>query len=253
MPSEDPAATAVHALALALRIATHAASLSSYTVLFAGGSPYRREDLEALLPAGAHAIGQDEYQSERVDLVVVGTGCDLEVVERVVDNTNCPIFLPQEGFLDRVLFGFDWWQTELAPLLNSYLNRYPGLARAKELADEQGFEWPSQEAPESLTDSVTDDSGFALETPLRRECKYQITGLTRVARWNILTTCAVPRLGLQEVAETIANHIRLRKARKGGREMFANAIGEWEWDLTRLKREFYDGHNHRFRWPGTEP
>jgi hypothetical protein len=75
--------------------------------------------------------------------------------------------------------------------------------------------------------------------------------MNRRQRWEVLTRKALPQLGLREVAETIAGHCRARKRQRGGTEKFANAITEWEYDLARLKAEFYVGQPRRFVWPRT--
>ena len=82
---------------------------------------------------------------------------------------------------------------------------------------------------------------------------YRITGTSRAGRWRVLTEEAVPRLGLKVVARTIANHCRMRRAQSSGEERYAHAIAEWEYDLARLKREFYDARRHQFAWPSTGP
>jgi len=82
---------------------------------------------------------------------------------------------------------------------------------------------------------------------------YQITGMTRAARWDVLTRTALPELGLQEVANTIAMLVRLRKAQRNGQERYWRAIAEWEHDLSRLKHEYWIPLATRFVWPTTEP
>lgn len=78
---------------------------------------------------------------------------------------------------------------------------------------------------------------------------YRITGISRAKRWRVLTEVAMPKLGLKTVASTIANHCRMRRAQSGGEDRYAYAIAEWEHDLLRLKREFYDHGSHAFTWP----
>lgn len=82
---------------------------------------------------------------------------------------------------------------------------------------------------------------------------YQITGRSRSQRWRVLSTTAIPELGLETVANTIAWHCRTRKRQKGGRKTYSHAIAEWEYDLARLKREIYRSDRHRFPWPKSEP
>lgn len=74
---------------------------------------------------------------------------------------------------------------------------------------------------------------------------YQITGLSRPERWNILMS-AVPKLGLQRVVSIISYNIRLRKGQKNGEEKFEYAITEWNYDLEKLKNMYYNGG---FNWP----
>jgi uncharacterized protein YutD len=62
----------------------------------------------------------------------------------------------------------------------------------------------------------------------------------------ILTKRAIPQLGLKEVVMTIASHVRNRKRQVDGTEKFRYAIGEWEHDLMRLKKDYYKGE---FIWP----
>ncbi|MDP9474167.1 MAG: hypothetical protein M3R38_00425 [Actinomycetota bacterium] len=83
--------------------------------------------------------------------------------------------------------------------------------------------------------------------------KMQDRGTSRAERWRILKDKVVPALGLEEVAGTIASHCRTRKRQRGGRERYAHAIAEWEYDLARLKRELYDSGPSRFYWPRSEP
>ncbi len=70
------------------------------------------------------------------------------------------------------------------------------------------------------------------------ELGYKITGTSREKRWEILTTKAIPELGLWSVAYVIANHCQLRKLQFNGREKYRHAIGEWEYDLERIRREY---------------
>jgi hypothetical protein len=93
-----------------------------------------------------------------------------------------------------------------------------------------------------------DDAGWREETPLHR-LGYRITKRTRHQRWQVLVNRAVPQLGLPEVAYTIAQNCRVRKLQQDGEEKYAHAIGEWEYDLARLRKEFYDGS---FFWPSTD-
>lgn len=96
--------------------------------------------------------------------------------------------------------------------------------------------------------SSYDDADWRAETPLHG-LGYRITKRTRHQRWQVLVNRAVPQLGLPEVAYTIAQNCRVRKLQQDGEEKYAHAIEEWEYDLARLRKEFYDGS---FYWPSTD-
>lgn len=219
-------------------------------ILFTGNDPFSAEELSGLLPERTYCHLDDDVPDEMpFDLVVVGqTDFSEEVIADVIARDDePPRFLPQEGFLDELLFGHDWWNIDVE-WLNAVLEYHPGLQYVKSL---ETFPWPETDAPEATHAGVS-EAEFQSETPLHR-LGYQITGRSRSKRWEILKSKAVPELGLQEVAETIAQHCRVRKRQVGGREKYANAIAEWEYDLARLKREFYPNHRPRFVWPRSEP
>ncbi|MEW4328497.1 hypothetical protein Q0N12_17755 [Rossellomorea marisflavi] len=79
-----------------------------------------------------------------------------------------------------------------------------------------------------------------------RKLGYQITGVSREKRWEILSTKAIPTLGTRKVVELITFLIRGRKLMKNGSAKNRYAISEWEYDLSRLKRVYYKGD---FPWP----
>lgn len=64
---------------------------------------------------------------------------------------------------------------------------------------------------------------------------YQITGTSRIERWDILVNKAIPKLGKQKVNKIINNNIRMRKGQTNGAKKFKNAITEWEHDLRKMK------------------
>ncbi|MBX6764707.1 MAG: hypothetical protein K6T51_02515 [Rubrobacteraceae bacterium] len=225
-------------------------------ILFTGDDPFSAEDLAELLPEGArcyiddvHVYVSDVPEDVAFDLVVVGrTDYSEEAITDAIDRGDePPRFLPQEGFLDELLFGNDWWNVYVE-CLDAVLEYHPGLQYVKSL---ETFPWPGTDAEETDYPGVS-EAEFQPETPLYN-LGYRITGLSRSERWEILCTKAVPELGLQEVAETIARHCRVRKRQFGGREKYAHAIAEWEHDLDRLKREFYSNRRYKFSWPRSEP
>jgi hypothetical protein len=67
---------------------------------------------------------------------------------------------------------------------------------------------------------------------------YQISDLTREERWEVIESRAVPFLGAGEVARAIESLIRLRS---GQSRDYSNAIREWEFDLSRIRRRWGRG------------
>jgi hypothetical protein len=222
------------------------------TVAFTGWLPYDADELAQYCPPGSQPyIESDDWPSNaQVELLVVGmTDFDTDIVDRAIEENPTDIkILPQEGFVDLILNGSDWWTVDIN-WLDLVAEYHPALQYIRELDD---FEWPTTEAEETSGLGSTESAEFRSQTRLR-QLGYQITGLNHSQRWRILTTKALPQLPLREVAETIAMNTRSRKQQIGGRHKYRHAIREWEHDLARLKRELYDGRTHGFRWPSTEP
>ncbi|MGG3469005.1 hypothetical protein ABES02_16175 [Neobacillus pocheonensis] len=107
------------------------------------------------------------------------------------------------------------------------------------------FKWPSTDISESK--SPVGGTELRNNSDLKR-LGYQITGLTRQERWGILSTKAVPQLGLKKVVHTIAFLVRGRKSMKNGLVRNRNSITEWEHDLAKIKQTYY---KNEFGWPKT--
>ena len=246
MDENDQRSVIEYMARLASLVAPHALKLSGKTIQFIGTEPFNVGDLEGLLPSDATVVIDEPV--DEPDIVVLGTddfdeGQISAAVDARHDETS---FLPQDGFLDLVLFGYDWW-VDYVNLLNQSRESHPGLRYLHSL---QSFRWPGTEAPES--DGTGGSGGeFQPETPLRK-LGYQITGSTRTGRWLILSATAVPRLGLEDVVRTIAGHIRRSKSQVGGEEKYRSAIGEWEHDLSRLRLTYFRGATGNFRWPSID-
>lgn len=243
-------------------LVTRAFSLTEQSILFTGDGPYEAHRLSRLLPDEAKICVDGEDPERNLFGVVVVGRQDFygDRMRRAVTNGHrMPHFIPQEGFLDELLFGRNWW-TEEIDLLNMTLINHPGLKYAKSLENlpifrrhadpEKRFRWPSTEAQEAKK-HVQEGYGYRDSTPLFN-LGYRTTGMDRARRWEVLTRKALPKLGLREVAETIAGLCRARKRQNDGRLRYADAIGEWEHDLARLKREYYDARRGGFTWPSTE-
>jgi hypothetical protein len=244
MDENDQRSVIEYTARLASLVAPNALKMSGKTVQFIGTNPFAINDLKGLLPPDVTVV-IDEPVNEP-DFVVLGVeDFDEKQISAAVDARHeGTSFLPQDGFLDLVLFGYDWW-ADLIDLLNESKEQHPGMRYLHSL---QSFRWPGTEAPESPGDGDSEGE-FQHETDLHR-MGYRITGLSRARRWDVLTI-AVPRLGLKQVVETIANHIRLRKAQVGGADKYSHAIGEWEHDLKKLRSTYYRGSRANFQWPST--
>ncbi|WP_249870797.1 hypothetical protein [Oceanobacillus saliphilus] len=121
------------------------------------------------------------------------------------------------------------------------------LARPVKKVEHDSFKWPVTEInPESGNAENEPDLNTKSEL---RKLGYQISGMSRIKRWEILEKKAVPQLGLKKVAYTIAFLVRGRKAMKNGLIRNQNSITEWEYDLQRLKDTFY---KNNFFWPSTK-
>lgn len=220
------------------------------SVLFSGDGPLQVEELSELLPANAQWSAAEQFAPVRapieVDVVVVGEfRYSEEALRAAVRGAKRHMrALPQEGFIDEILFGNNWWVNKVE-WLNWMCSRHSGLSFLRSLSM---FDWPTTEAVET-TGASDRDTEFRSRTRLN-ELGYQITGLARSDRWGVLTARAVPNLGLELTATTIAQFVRLRKAQRDGRTRYRHAIVEWEYDLSRLKDEYYRGG---FIWPSTEP
>ena len=143
---------------------------------------------------------------------------------------NHSVLIPKRDFLKKVK------SVEVeAPKINN--------ANTQNRISSPTFEWPSFKVHES--ESETSNLVFKEQSNLNK-LGYRITGLNREQRWMILTKRAIPQLGLKEVVMTITSHVRNRKRQVDGTEKFRYAIGEWEHDLMRLKRDYYKGD---FIWP----
>ena len=89
-------------------------------VLFSGSTPYSNSDMAQFLPPWIMhfdlASGIPEKAEEYSDaLLVVGSDSwDTDEIEEIIETYGRQIWvLPQEGFLDLILFGFNWWNNPI--------------------------------------------------------------------------------------------------------------------------------------------
>lgn len=309
MDPEDFAQQVNYLAALGRIVVPRAFAFLGRRILFVGYEPFDAEELGNLLPDGVGWYEQ-QYAPEdyAADVVVLGRVFEKGLVKSVLGEIEgSPKVIPQEGFLDELLFGHDWWTTKRESL-QEMVNTHRGLQAARSLGalgptgvekpqpkkstekakvgrttqvskkrsailssnrevfspfgtlpkrtrenkqeSPTRFSWPSTEAEETRGGS---DSEYDLRDRSKlKELGYDTTKPPSV-RWRILTDKAVPELGLPKVAGLIAWFCRSRKQQRGGRQKFARAIGEWEHDLERLKREVYPMWRPHFNWPQSEP
>ncbi len=289
----DPDSFAVqvnYLAALGRLVVPRAFAFVGLKVLFVGHEPFDAEELGGLLPDGADWYEQ-EYAPEGFmpDVLVLGRVFPKGLIKLALESSEgSPKVVPQEGFLDEVLFGHDWWGGGKLGSLLEMVYSHRGLQAARSAGalrpigieappgpvEKKGpisrertassktaepssaptgatkpnstFVWPSTEVKEPKSAS---EGELDLKARSRlNELGYN-TNEPRSVRWRILTTKAIPELGLQQVVHMIAWYCRFfRKHPK-----FRRAIDEWEHDLERLKREFYPNHRPRFAWPRSEP
>ncbi|MFB1081570.1 hypothetical protein [Jeotgalibacillus sp. JSM ZJ347] len=127
-----------------------------------------------------------------------------------------------------------------------YIKSKYGMAPKVSTTGFRQFSWPSTEVKEEKTEENKDQT--LNEQSALRKTGYHISGkMNRQKRWSILER-AVVELGLRRVAYTIAYNVKMRKGQKNGEVKYSYAIGEWEYDLAKLKNHYY---NHSFEWPTT--
>ena len=220
--------------------------------VFVGDWPFNHAELADLLPPSCQhsigfvskgwtpthvVIGQEGSLEGKLDLCMAAAG----------ESTR---FVPQEGFLDDLLFGHDWWTTEI-DALNDTCDHYPGLAYVRTQSTEFTFSWPSVTAQPVSEPRGADERSRADETLLFK-LGYNVSGLDRNQRWVVLQRIVDKRLmPLVDVVGTIASHCRTRRRQHGGEMKYSQALSKWEDDLRRLKDKYYKGPPFPFTWPTT--
>jgi len=203
-------------------VVPRALSLADQSILFTGYDPFHPEELSWLLPSDADSVEVHEEDDGRAseipeklptDVVIIGrTEFSRRVIrDSIESNGAIPKFLPQEGFIDEILFGHDWWSGDGIGMLNATLDHHPGLQYVKSL---EGFPWPSTEAYESVDDSSTEEAEFREKTPLF-ECGYRITGLSKDQRWKVLKVKRCLSWGWKRWLNSLLGTVVPARVRKG--------------------------------------
>ncbi|WHY79942.1 hypothetical protein QNH20_12705 [Neobacillus sp. WH10] len=162
------------------------------------------------------------------------------VVDVLTDKQTGKTFIPENeiGPLKKKL-GSKW------PDIRAYEENVPIVKKMTAVSNSSNyFVWPSTELKGGP--QYEEKTDFNEESDLKK-LGYQITGMTREKRWKVLEV-AVKQIGLKKVAYTIAQNVKLRKGQKNGEKKFSFAIGEWEYDLAKLKETYY---KNEFSWPST--
>ncbi len=104
-------------------------------IAFSGYGPFDLEDLARLLPVEVEWFeDQDLPENLPVDVIVLGQEGFIEdaIVATLRYNKKPLRFLPQEGFVDEILFGHDWWN-KAVDWLDTVAAYHPGLQYVRSL------------------------------------------------------------------------------------------------------------------------
>ena len=122
---EDFAQQVNYLAALGRLVVPRAFAFLGRRILFVGHEPFDAEELGNLLPDGVGWYEQ-QYAPEdyAADIVVLGRVFPKGLVRSVLHEIEgSPKIIPQEGFLDELLFGLDWWsgkRESLQGMIDSY-------------------------------------------------------------------------------------------------------------------------------------
>lgn len=201
-------------------------TLESRRVVFVGDVPYHPDDLGQLLPPTATSSFNELAAGTFPDVVVIGqqdcSECFLQ--DCMVAAHAGTRFLPQEGFLELVLFGLDWWSSEPF-LLDNACNYYPGLAFVRSSSVGHLFTWPDSRADPVLVPTGSDER--KRQQTLLNSLGYN-TALHDEARWAILTRIIDrAEMPLEQVVNLIAWYCRNCRRQEGGENRYRRALSRW--------------------------
>jgi hypothetical protein len=223
-------------------------------VVFVGELPYLPTDLAKLLPPTAKRFLNDLPGEVVPDFVVIGQqSADESLLDKCMDASYTDTrYLPHIAFIDQAIFGYDWWASQV-PLLNHACVYYPGLEYVRAHSADQSFDWPSVEAT-PVPEPTGADEEDREETELHKRGYDVKKGRSRENRWLVLTRIIDgSEMTLEQVAGTMAWYCRNFRRQFDGENKYSRALGEWEFDLQRLKATYYEPRRNRFSWPSTRP
>lgn len=230
----------------------------AYTFCFTGVGPHDPSELKRLIPDFTKFIVTDSDTLTYPDRPQVSNTCyvigsdfynETEIEHYVRSYGHLVKILPQEGFIDLVLFGNDWWLDQ-TDKLNDCLEHHPGLQYAKSLAGTQiyDFKWPSVKpfTFDLLSEPTQEDVKYKPDSCLSRHgYKHKIGGkdLTDAQLIKALDK-AIEAEGLEACVRHM-HRLRTRRISWGQPE----ACKKWDAHLAYMKEEYYDVRNYGFMWP----
>ncbi len=148
---EEFAAQVNYLAAVGRMIVSRAFVFVGRRVLFVGHGPFDPEEIASLLPEGAewHEHGAAPAGFAPDVIVLAREGFEKGAIRAALDSSRgLPKVIPQEGILDELLFGHDWWKDKTEDL-EAMVNTHRGLqsARAQGALSPAGIEKPEPKKP----------------------------------------------------------------------------------------------------------
>jgi len=154
-------------------VVPHAFGFVGRKLLFVGRGPFDPRELASLLPEGVewheHGDAPEEFAP---DLLILGRdGFEKGAIKSALKTADGePKVVPQEGFVNELLFGHDWWGGE-TELLEAMVNQHRGLqsARAIGALAPAGITQPQPKEKQEIVDS----HASRIRLPKRREAQRE--------------------------------------------------------------------------------
>lgn len=250
----------IQKLAIAVSSNTNSSTNETNAIfIFTGEDFFESHNLSKLLPAGNyHNLNSGnnrdwtliDSSEQHIYMVIGKDNYDVEEIRNfALTFGGKSAFLPQEGFLDLILFGRNWW-TDQTNLLNACLDHHEGLQYARSLAGTQayGFQWPStvlftfnppynsmEEIPDYNDDSCLSRNGYQHSVNGRYLKEHELISALNKAIAN-------------EGLEACVMHMHHLLTRPISHNQ-PNACDKWTRHLAYMKDRYYDTGNNGFLWP----
>ena len=212
---DEFAAQVNYLAAIGRMIVPRAFAFADRKLLFVGHGPFDPEDIAALLPESAdwqeHGAAPEGFVP---DVIVLGRdGFEKGAVKAALDSARgSPKLVPQEGLLDELLFGHDWWK-EKTQDLEAMVNTHRGLqsARAQGALSPAGIEKPQ---PKKAVPKLARNVGKKVIAPRYDKLVFSPYGSlpekTKEEVQESSATFSWPNLEVQEKASTSEAELNLR-------------------------------------------